>query len=86
MNEATAAAADLNRLMHQTLLLINLATPAAGAVRIGWSGFWHMFGKEEDIEGVIRKVFLGMAFVYGAEAFVAIFRTLIRAGMAVIQP
>lgn len=86
MNEANAAAGDLNRLMHQALLLVNLVTPAAGALRIGWSGFWHMVGKEDDLEGVVRKVFLGMGFVYGSEIFVAIFRLLIKAGLAVVKP
>lgn len=85
MNEANAAAADLNRLMHQALLMVNLVTPAGAALRIGWSGFWHMMGREEDLEGVIRKVALGMLFVFGAEAFVALFRVLIRAGLAVMQ-
>lgn len=80
------AAADLNRLMSQALLLVTLVTPAAGALRIGWSGMWHMLGREEDIEGVIRKVGVGMLFVFGSEAVVGIFRVLIRAGLAVVHP
>lgn len=79
------AAADLNRLMNQALLLVTMVTPAAGALRIGWSGMWHMLGKEEDMEAVIRRVLVGMLFVFGAGAVVGVFKVLINGLLAVTR-